>query len=460
VRGTGETPRAAAGPERGGVFVHGVSRSFLLAKERNLTLKETILRRGRTKGEKLWAVRDLNLEIAPGEAVGIIGQNGSGKSTLLKMLAGILRPQEGTIQVGGSIAAMLELGAGFHPDFTGRENVYMNGAIHGLSEKEIDKRLPEIVAFAELPRFIDMPIKTYSSGMQLRLAFAITAHVNPDVLLLDEVLAVGDEAFQRKCLGRIFEYRRRGGTLIFVSHDAGAVERVCNRVVFLEDGQMLADGPPDEVLAMYHRRLAGGGHEAPQPETVESGPGAAVETAGDVHDEPESPPPTGEETGDIRSWGTLEVEITAVHLIGPNGPTDRFMSGEPFSVEMVLRVEGRVETPNFGLSIHTADGALCYGTNTRLDSFAVEAIDGETVVRFRVPALTLHEGAFVVTAAAVSRDEGTVYHWLDRLVDFTVFPRHSGVGPTDISGVWEMAENTSAQPEHASRPSTDQAAVT
>ena len=222
--------------EPGRIRLRGVSRTFRVLHERNLTLKETLLRRRRTAATELWAVRDVDFDVAPGEAVGVVGQNGSGKSTLLKLLAGILPPQAGTVEIGGTVASMLELGAGFHPDFTGRENVYMNASIHGLSDGEVDAQLDDIVAFAELEDFIDMPVRTYSSGMSMRLAFAVASHVNPDVLLLDEVLAVGDEAFQRKCFGRIFDFRRRGGTLVFVSHDPAAVERVCDRAVLLVGG--------------------------------------------------------------------------------------------------------------------------------------------------------------------------------------------------------------------------------
>ena len=182
----------------GQVRLRGVSRKFRIIHERNGTLKEALLRRRRTHYTELWALRDVDLDVAPGEALGVIGQNGAGKSTLLKLVAGILPPQSGTVETAGSVASMLELGAGFHPDFTGRENVYMNGAVLGLSERSIDARLDEIIGFAELADFIDMPVKTYSSGMLMRLAFSVASHVNPDILLLDEVLAVGDEAFQRK----------------------------------------------------------------------------------------------------------------------------------------------------------------------------------------------------------------------------------------------------------------------
>jgi ABC-type polysaccharide/polyol phosphate transport system ATPase subunit len=347
--------------------------------------------------------------VAPGESIGIIGQNGSGKSTLLKMLAGIIPPQTGTVEIGGSVAAMLELGAGFHPDFTGRENVFMNGAIHGLSERQVVERLDDIVRFAELEDFIDMPVRTYSSGMSMRLAFAISSHVHPDVLLLDEVLAVGDEAFQRKCMGRIAEFRRGGGTLVFVSHDPAAVERVCDRVVLLVDGDVAADGPPAPTLATYHRMLAGGG-----------------EADG------------GGDEGGRTQWGNRDVVIRELRLVGPGGPTDRLMSGEPLTVEIDLVAPAPVSTPVFGIAFHTVDGLLCYGTNTRLDDLPVAQVEGAATVRFEISRLPLHEGRFTVTAAVHSQDEATVYHWLDRWLEFSVFPRVTGVGTVDASGRWSL----------------------
>jgi ABC-type polysaccharide/polyol phosphate transport system ATPase subunit len=405
--------------ETGRVRLRGVSRSFRIIRERNLTLKETLLRRRRTKlGEELWALRDVDLDVAPGEALGIIGQNGAGKSTMLKLVAGIIPPHGGTIEAGGAVASMLELGAGFHPDFTGRENVYMNGAIHGLSEREVDQRLEEIVTFSELADFIDMPVKTYSSGMYMRLAFAIASHVSPDILLLDEVLAVGDAAFQRKCYGRIFEYRRGGGTLLFVSHDPGAIEMVCDRVVLLRDGKVIADGPPADVLAVYHRGLA----------EAAGAPGTAAAEARSA----------GEQEDDPRAWGTRDVVIRSARLVGPDGPTQRFLSGDPFRVELEVEAPRPIATPNFGVSVHTVEGALCYGTNTRLDALEIPEISGVTRVSFDVPALALHEGEFLVTLAAVSHDQSTVYHWLDRWLEFTVFQRGTGLGIVDMTGTWHL----------------------
>jgi len=417
------------GLEVGRVRMRGVSRSFKVFHERNLTLKETLLRRRRAAFEERWVVRDVDLEIAPGESVGIVGENGSGKSTVLKLLAGILPPHEGVVELGGSVASMLELGAGFHPDFTGRENVYMNGSIHGLSERDIDRRLEAIVTFAELQDFIDMPVRTYSSGMQMRLAFAIAAHVDPDILLLDEVLAVGDESFQRKCFGRIAEFRRGGGTLVFVSHDAAAVERVCDRAVLLADGRIAADGPPAQVLAAYHRLLADGGVSAP----------AGAEEPAGHQDDP-------------RVWGDGRVRIVSARLVGPDGPTDRFLSGSPMTIEMEVDAAESVETPTFGIAIRTAEGTPLYGTNTRLDEFAIERVAGRCAVSFSIPSLPLLEGRFDVTLAVHSHDETAVYHWLDRWLEFSVFQQETGTGPVDLSGSWRISAASTAVRSSAPSP--------
>lgn len=402
--------------EPGAIRLRGVSRSFRIVHDRNLTLKETVLRRRRTHSTELWAVRGIDLDVAPGESIGIIGQNGSGKSTLLKLLAGIIPPQEGTVEIAGTVASMLELGSGFHPDFTGRENVYMNASIHGLSESDVDDRLDDIVSFAEVGDFIDMPVRTYSSGMSMRLAFSISSYVQPQVLLLDEVLAVGDEAFQRKCFGRMFEFRRNGGTLVFVSHDPGAVERVCDRAVLLEGGRVVDDGSTADVLATYHRHLAGDGSA-----------GAGTTDEGD--DAPKDDP---------RVWGNREVVIRSARLLGPDGPTDRFVSGEPFTIEMEVEARAPVATPIFGISVSSVDGPLFFGTNTRLDALEIPGIESGAVVRFTVPALPLHDGRFTVQMAVVSFDESVVYHWLDRWLEFSVFPAVTGIGPVDMSGAWAV----------------------
>ena len=349
-------------------------------------------------------MRDVDLDVAPGEAIGVIGQNGSGKSTLLKLLAGIIPPHAGTIEIGGTVASMLELGAGFHPDFTGRENVYMNASIHGLSEREVDARFDEIVAFAELEDFIDMPVRTYSSGMQMRLAFAVASHVNPDVLLLDEVLAVGDEAFQRKCFGRIFDFRRGGGTLVFVSHDPAAVERVCDRAVLLVDGAMVAEGATQDVLA-----------DVPPPARRGRRRGRRAEARPD-----ERP----------REWGDREVVITPLRLVGADGPTDRFLSGEPLTIEMEVEARRPVRHADLRHRASTLGRRACSATApTRVHRLPRRRrAERPRDVRFTIPRLHLHEGRFTVQLAVASQDESQIYHWLDRWLEFSVFPHATGVG--------------------------------
>jgi len=241
---------------RGAIHGRGLSREFILRDQRARSLKEVLITRQRPQRRHLWALRDVDIDVLPGESFGIVGANGSGKSTLLKLIAGIYPPSDGELRIGGRVGSLLEIGAGFHPDFTGSENVYLNAAIHGIPRGYVDEHLPEILDFAELADFADMPVRTYSSGMFMRLGFSVAMHVNPNVLLLDEILAVGDESFQQKCFGRVWDYRRAGGTIVFVSHDATSVERICDRAILLEHGEVVDQGPPEEVFRTYHRRLA------------------------------------------------------------------------------------------------------------------------------------------------------------------------------------------------------------
>lgn len=415
------------GEGRGEIALEKVTRAYRVVQDPTPTFKAALVNRGRERTRELVALRDIDLAVAPGEAVGIVGVNGSGKSTLLKVMGGIIPPDSGTVTTTGSVAAMLELGSGFHPDFSGRENVHMNASIHGLTRDDVDARMDDIVAFAELADFIDAPIRTYSSGMQMRLAFAVSSHVNPDILLLDEVLAVGDEAFQRKCLGRIFEFRRGGGTLVFVSHDPGAVERVCDRAILLEAGGLLEDGRPVDVLSEYHRRLAHeAGHVPVAPADGDQGTAALG-------------------VGDNRSWGNRDCEITAVRLLGDDGPSIRFVSGDRMIVEMEIRPRVPIPAPNFGVGIHTVDGMLCFGTNTRIEALSVGTVSEAQVVRFTIPQLPLHEGSFTIQVAVVSQDESVVYHWLDRWLEFTVFPEGTGIGPVGIVGEWSVSGAVAAE---------------
>src|SRR5215218_6707697 len=243
--------------EPGTIVAENVSRRFRVYPQRHVTLKEAIVRRRHLRPVEVWALRDVSFRTESGESVGFMGRNGSGKTTLLRLLAGVFRPTSGRLAVTGRVGSLLELGAGFHPDFTGRDNIYLSASIYGLRKQEIDRRLDSIVAFSELERFIDLPVRTYSAGMYMRLGFSIAINVDADILLLDEVFAVGDEAFQRKCVERILEFKRQGKTIAFVSHSGPALERMCDRAVLLREEFVEYDGETGEALRQYQELLAG-----------------------------------------------------------------------------------------------------------------------------------------------------------------------------------------------------------
>jgi ABC-2 type transport system ATP-binding protein len=295
---------AEAAVQAGEIRARGLGRVFKIRLTQTRSLKETILRRELPRTRELWALRDVDLDIHRGETFGIVGPNGSGKSTLLKLIAGIFAPSTGRLEVAGRVGSLIEIGAGFHPDFTGVENVYLNAAIYGLKRSYVDEHLDEIIDFAELEAFKDVAVRTYSSGMYMRLGFSVAMHIQPNVLLLDEILAVGDEAFQQKCFGRLGDFKRAGGTIVFVSHDPSAVERLCDRAIMLERGRVLEAGPAGEVVRAYHRRLV-------------SEPAAAAARQNGA--------------------GGERCRVHEVRAVGVDGtPRDRFTEGEPMALEVWL----------------------------------------------------------------------------------------------------------------------------
>ncbi|MDB5083787.1 MAG: transporter related protein [Bacilli bacterium] len=237
--------------DTGSIDIQNLSKRFRVHQERNFTLKERLIYWKRAKWTDFWALKDIHLAVAPGESIGLVGRNGSGKSTLLKVISGILFPDQGTVNVHGKVSSLLELGAGFHPEFSGRENIFVNGTIMGLSRRDIKERIDQIIEFSELGRFIDEPVRSYSSGMYMRLGFSVAINIDPDILLVDEVLAVGDARFQEKCIQKFYELKALGKTIVFVSHDAGAVAKICDRCVWLQNGHIVLDSGAAEVLETY-----------------------------------------------------------------------------------------------------------------------------------------------------------------------------------------------------------------
>jgi ABC-type polysaccharide/polyol phosphate transport system ATPase subunit len=406
------------------VALRDVSKRFRLYRGRQVsTVKDLFVRGGRAglfTGQELWALRDVSLTVARGRMVGIIGSNGSGKSTLLKLMGGILKPTSGSITVAGRVSALIELGAGFHPEFTGRENVYVNGILLGLSRAEIRERFEDIVTFAGLHAFIDNPVKTYSSGMYMRLGFAIAVTVDPDILLIDEVLAVGDEAFQHKCVGKIQEFKARGKTIVLVTHDLGSVERLCDEAVWLDGGRLMAQGRTRQVVDRYLGHVASEEAQALGAEHRQAEAEAAAGTA--------------------QRWGTREVEITAVRLTDRTGQ-ERYLydAGESCTLRLGWRAARPVEDPLFGIGVFRRDGVCCYGTNTAIDGLHLGKVAGEGEVALEIQRLDLVEGEYLLDVAVHARD-GHPYDYHSRLYAFAVRSRIKDTGVARLAHEWRLPD--------------------
>src|SRR3954471_11068510 len=400
----------------GEIETEHASRHFKVYPREARRLKDAIVARGRSKPAQVVALEDVSFHVEPGSAIGLVGRNGSGKTTLLRLLSGIIKPSSGRVDVGGRVGSLLELGAGFHPDLTGRENVFLNGSIHGLTRAYVREQLDEIVAFAGLEEFIDLPVRTYSSGMYMRLGFAIAAHIDADVLLLDEVFAVGDEQFQRKCFGKIFEFKQRGGTIVFVSHDAAAVERLCDRAVLLRAGAVEFDGPTHDAIVRYRRLLAD------DLDPAERGSG-------------------------LKEWGTGEARIEDVRLVGPAGdPRTQFLAGEPLTLRLRLAAVRPLAPPRLSFEIRDSSGLLVAGG---AHSTADLGWDGETTelgARFDVDSLPLADGRFQVRLGLADDTGSDLYHWLDDALTFVVYPAGDALGVVRLDGRWS-GEEIGAQAE-------------
>jgi len=400
------------------VEFESVSKRFIIHHERPRSFQElavSFFKRNNASWEELWALKDVSFAVEGGQTLGIIGPNGSGKSTLLKLITRILEPTSGRIAVNGKVSALIELGAGFHPDLTGRENVFLNGSLLGMSRKEMEEKFEEIVEFTELGRFIDMPLKHYSSGMQMRLGFAIATSVDPDILLIDEVLAVGDEAFQRKCLGKIAEFKRRGKTIVFVSHDLDAVRELCSEVIWLDGGVVRARGGPDEVIAQYLKDI---GEEAPLElaiPTEEVGQAAVEEAVQPVEEPPEAAPQPPSR------WGSGEVEITRVEFLdGRGNPCHIFRTGERMLARIHYLAHRRIERPVFGVAIYRSDGVHVNGPNTRTSDYQIDYIEGEGSIDYIVDSLPLLEGEYQFSAAVYDYSCTHPYDHHERMYSFEV----------------------------------------
>lgn len=414
------------------------------------TLKSALLK-GSLAGdldssEVLRAVDRVSLTVAAGTTVGFVGRNGSGKSTLLKLVAGITRPTTGTVRVGGRISALIELGAGFHPEISGRENVFINGVMLGLTKGEIARRFEEIVEFAELEDFIDSPVKTYSSGMYMRLGFAVAVHVDPDVLLVDEVLAVGDEGFSLKCLDKFAEFKRRGKTIVLVTHGLGLVERYCDEAVWVDAGRIRGRGDPRRVVHAYTTDVAKNEESAlasadrkvqEAAETSGGREGGAPEAAADPPVVTDEPPPDMFRAAQGR-WGSGPVRIDRVALERDGTEAHVFRSGDRVAIRLAVSTPRPVRDFVFGISIFNAEGVCCYGTNTDIEQFEPVEMTGAGEVLFVIDSLDLVDGTYKLDVAAHTR-HGLQYDYHRLLHTFRVKSRTRDAGIYRPHHTWSFS---------------------
>lgn len=450
------------------IELSNVSRSFELHREKRRSFQESFIKifQGRHEpAEQFWPLRNISLAVYPGDCIGVIGVNGSGKSTLLKLVTGILPPTSGDIAVHGRVSSLLELGAGFHPELTGRENIYLNGSIYGMTRKEMDKRLDRIVEYAELGDFIDTPIKHYSSGMYVRLGFSVAIHTDPDIMLVDEVLAVGDLSFQRKCMRSISEFRRRGGTMLIVSHDLYTMQTICDRLLWIEEGVVREEGTAIDVAMAYQafhmereeerrrqeeeRRLEE--EMSKQTEEASGEAGAledaeqAVTTAADAASESEETESedvveqSEDKLNNRYRWGTGRVRITQVEFRDQEEIfRTAFRYQEEMSIVLHYEAKERIEKPIFGLAIYHQHGAHLCGPNTRFGGVDIPFIEGHGLIRYRIPGLPFISGTYLVTVAVINQSDTETYDYRDRVAEFEMYPGTSDehYGLLNLGGSW------------------------
>ena len=393
-------------------------------------------------------IRPSTRTVPRGSTFAVIGENGSGKSTLLKLVAGITKPTHGQLTVDGRVSALIELGAGFHPEISGRENVFINGIMLGLTKREITKRFDEIVEFAEMQDFIDAPVKTYSSGMYMRLGFAVAIHVDPDVLLVDEVLAVGDEGFTHKCLDKFAEFKRRGKTILLVTHSLGLVERFCDEALWMDAGQVKGMGDPKRVVGAYVTDV-----QTSEERQLAASDVRAQESAGAVSsDEPSSAvlPDHAVDTGEAPAdmfrategrWGSREIEITNVALLGPDGEAGHvFQSGDTLTIRVGLRAPVANDDFVIGVGLFNAEGVCCYGTNTSLEELKAVRIAGDAEARFTFESLDLVEGTYKLDVA-IHKLDGYPYDYHRLLYTFRVKSRTKDVGIYRPKHRWAFSDS-------------------
>jgi ABC-type polysaccharide/polyol phosphate transport system ATPase subunit len=406
----------------GTIVAENVSRRFRVYPQRHVTLKEAIVRRRHLRPVEVWALRDVSFRIDPGESVGFMGRNGSGKTTLLRLLAGVFRPTSGRLAVTGRVGSLLELGAGFHPDFTGRDNIYLSASIYGLRKQEVDRRLDSIIEFSELERFIDLPVRTYSAGMYMRLGFSIAVNVDAEVLLLDEVFAVGDEAFQRKCAERILDFKRQGTTIAFVSHSGAALERMCDRGFLLRQGLVEYEGDTSEAIRRYQELLAD--EEEPAERAV-----------------------------GLQEWGTGEARVSDVRLESAAGEIrEDFMPGDHVVLRLRVQNQEAIDPPRLAIELRDVTGGLLSRAEQDLGELGWDRDGEDADVRFDIQRLPLVEGRFQFNVSLTDGARTRRYHSVEKAAEFSVIPQGEAHGFVLFEGEWSLEQAAQAVRAPSSAP--------
>lgn len=417
------------------IEVNHITKHFKVYQDKGNTLKEKVLFRNRRKYELREVLKDVSFQIKKGEAVGLIGHNGCGKSTTLKLLTKIMYPDSGTITMRGRVSSLIELGAGFHPDMSGRDNIYINASIFGLTKKEIDARVDDIIAFSELESYIDNPVRTYSSGMYMRLAFAVAINVDADILLIDEILAVGDTNFQSKCFNKLREIKRMGTTIVIVSHALSQIEQICERSIWIHDGVIRMEGAPCDVhpvyldfMGQFRMRMIENHHSQGEDVVLPAEDGNGTEVW---------------RNGEKIRWGNGQARITGALAYGEDGKEKKiFRTGERIRMEVDYEVKEKVEDAVFGIGIYRGDGLHCYGTNTRIEQFPIFELEKSGRFTFTIEGLELLPGEYDINFT-IEKGMGIPVDYYTKIMRIVVYSELNEAGTCRIRHTWnwEMEEH-------------------
>lgn len=420
------------------IDVSNITKKFKVYYDKGSQLKERLLFRKRNRYEERMVLKGISFQVKKGEAIGLIGHNGCGKSTTLKLLTRIMYPDSGTITMNGRVSSLIELGAGFHPDMSGRENIYTNAAIFGLTKKEIDSRLNDIIAFSELEEFIDNPVRTYSSGMYMRLAFSVAINVDADILLIDEILGVGDANFQAKCFNKLREIKASGTTIVIVSHSLGQIEQICERSVWIHDGLIRAEGPPKEIDLEYLEYMGLKLQENAAREIEKKAVDAKNEEPPEAEREnaPENKSEADVPQDSKKRWGSGKARISEIKAFSADGREQRiFRTGDKIMLRVTYSVREKVEDAVFGIGVFNRDGVQCYGTNTRIDRLSAFSIEKNGVFEIVLEDMNLLPGEYVVDIAIESGD-GIPVDYFREAYRIEMISSTGDVGITRIRHSW------------------------